>query len=850
MIKCAKGLIGLAKKAGVKIEADEARAIVEQIQREAKALQQAGIADKAKAVRMTIPEYIAAQEHATLKAVQNTKLNQVKLHRMASQIDKFRDPVDGLYALIDGSERNVEGARLSLMGNVLQNTNEAFHNLRSELEKHGVSEMFEDPTMGRLIANEIFSPHSSSDPRARQVAQIISDSFENMRTLLNAEGADIGQLAEYLGKQIHDVDMMMQAGATAQEASAFRKSLVNQGITGDALDEAVSKQAYDRWVNTIENKIDWIKTRDGGDRAGFLKNVYEGLITGDHEKASSLAPDIMAFKGPSNLAKKVSQSRVLHFKDGNAWFDYNAAYGSGTLKNTVELSLKNQAKNLAILETLGTNPESMYQHLRKYATKDLPATKKKSQSLDTTDNVFNAINAPYSMKIDNLGAKIGSSIRQFHALQLTTAPFWNIVETVPFQMVLKDNGMSFMDSSFRAITSLAPGADRAATLKLARAMYVFLDTHHGSMLSGASQDMKPGMLTSANEALHTYSGAKWLNDTQRANLAAGLASIIHSEKGAPWAKLPKGLTNILPRYGIGEAEWQLMRQAPEAVFGPHKAIIPESMEQLSHKQIAEFMGVPEAAVTEAEAAAVRRKMSKKLGAYYLGETDHGSIRATIADQTYLTGSTKAGTTIGEFMRMTTLFKGYAVAFNRRVLGRLVVGAADETVWQSIKNGRINYGNVATLLGGYMLTGTLRNAVIDVINGKTPRDFSDINTWLHGFSSAGGAGLYGDLLFNDYRSWGRSASDVVAGPVFSGFADTMTSLYSDLKDMDDPRGSLYKLTKNNFSKINLWYTKTPTDYLLWNHVTEWLKPGSTRKMQDSLEKRTGQEYFLPPDDYVD
>lgn len=85
--------------------------------------------------------------------------------------------------------------------------------------------------------------------------------------------------------------------------------------------------------------------------------MYDGLVTGDHLKSPAEAKP-NGFRGPANIAKKMSQERVLHFKDGVAWHEYNQLYGTGNLREAVLRGLDLSGQNTALMRKLGTNPEA------------------------------------------------------------------------------------------------------------------------------------------------------------------------------------------------------------------------------------------------------------------------------------------------------------------------------------------------------------------------------------------------------------------------------------------------------------------------------------------------------------
>jgi hypothetical protein len=97
------------------------------------------------------------------------------------------------------------------------------------------------------------------------------------------------------------------------------------------------------------------------------------------------------FKGGStNVARRASQERVLHFKDGLSWYRYNDKFGVGNLREAVGSGLIHSAETTGLMRRMGTNPENMFNELadrieqRYKAAKDDNALNKFRQKRNTS----------------------------------------------------------------------------------------------------------------------------------------------------------------------------------------------------------------------------------------------------------------------------------------------------------------------------------------------------------------------------------------------------------------------------------------------------------------------------------
>ncbi len=133
----------------------------------------------------------------------------------------------------------------------------------------------------------------------------------------------------------------------------------------------IARAGFEKWRADIEDKLDWTRTGNGrfdpqqnpdfmpDDKAAFLSEVYDNLKTGVHLKETGAARNPLASSsGVGSVASKVSAERVLHFTDGGAWFDYNAKYGKGNLREAMLGGFSRAADNTALMQVFWPLPAS------------------------------------------------------------------------------------------------------------------------------------------------------------------------------------------------------------------------------------------------------------------------------------------------------------------------------------------------------------------------------------------------------------------------------------------------------------------------------------------------------------
>jgi len=140
----------------------------------------------------------------------------------------------------------------------------------------------------QAAGNPVATPGITGNPIAQKIAGIIHGWQSLAKHRLNSLGAWIGDYNGWITSTAHDSDKMLKAG-------------------------------YDKWRNFIEPRLDPKTFAGVADRDKFLRGVYNGLISGEHTTdASHVGFKDPAFLGPGNVAKRLSEERILHFKDADA----------------------------------------------------------------------------------------------------------------------------------------------------------------------------------------------------------------------------------------------------------------------------------------------------------------------------------------------------------------------------------------------------------------------------------------------------------------------------------------------------------------------------------------------------
>lgn len=201
--------------------------------------------------------------------------------------------------------------------------------------------IFTDKDLVRSIVQERFGV-DSGNPLAKSISTKMGDTFENMRDRFNRNGGDIGKLDDWGMPQSHDSAKMATAGKDQWVDDAMghinREKYVHEDGTYYSDDEIIEllRYAFDSITSNGANKID----------VGRVNH-----------------------QGTSKVTKKHAESRVLHFKDADAWIDYQSKYGGQQFVDVVESHIQSMSKDIAMVETFGSNPRNALKILTDAARK-------------------------------------------------------------------------------------------------------------------------------------------------------------------------------------------------------------------------------------------------------------------------------------------------------------------------------------------------------------------------------------------------------------------------------------------------------------------------------------------------
>lgn len=488
-------------------------------------------------------------------------------------------PWEGLTALLAGSNRAGVGTRMSVDAVQDALRGQYLAGLIGDLERSGLFEAFRTGALDEDVARALWAIDSPDALKrlpkpAQAIAAIIRRWQEKARVDANRAGAWIGKVDGYIVRQSHDADRMLRGGF-----EAWRDAIMPRLDLGRMFPDGPP-----------ENLGDW------------LQEAYTGLVTGIHESLpGDKAP---AFKGPGNLAKKLSQGRVLHFKSADDWFAYNREYGTGNIREAVVMGLSRSADATGLMRVLGTNPEGNLQsiydavrgQLRKAGNVEALRTMEArgNPSQGWLHYLYQEVSGRSGAAVGRALSTWGSAIRGWNNMSSLGGAVLSAVTDIPVAATeMRYQGQNFLGSIARqfvaplqkALASAGSKAERRAILAelgyAAEAMTGLLSARFSAV------DSVVGTMTSAQRQFFRLSGlTAWTDVMREAALLATSGHLGHLGELAHDA-LPEATSRLLSQYGIGAKEWEVLRGAVREWEGK-TLLSPEAVRDMDRRKFSDL----------------------------------------------------------------------------------------------------------------------------------------------------------------------------------------------------------------------------------------------------------------------
>lgn len=781
-------------------------------------------------------------ERVRLSAIiekRNAAMNAAKrLERMAWVGNNFGNNIAlGLESLLVGTQRAKSGARISVASVQESLSRKYLAGFTTDMERTGHGALFASGAMDRQVTRALYmlrkegneAALSKLPPEAVDIARVVAKWQEVTRLEANKAGAAIGTRDDYITRQSHEPEKIRGRGTDAD---------------------------YQVWHAIAIQKFDipqMMSLSGALNPDNMLRGLWTSLSTGNHLKA---VPDdiVSGFKGPANLAKKLSQSRSVIFKGPDEWFDYNAQYGTGNLRESLMRGLEGSAQSTGMMQMLGTNPRAMFDAIRDDLTMQAKNARKVDQvvKLDAKrgelDRYFSAVDGSMNTPGNAMWARRSANLRALETLaKLGGMMLSQLNDLAIYASGSKYQGRGFFSGMAEAASGLGRSLAPVERRELAASLGVVLDNMAGE-LGRAGTFSEAGTLTKQLGTFMKWNGSNWWTSRMRTSAAFGMSHHMALQAGKTWSSLGAEYQRVLTLYGIDRADWDVIRATAAKHVDGKAYIVPEGLQTVGDDVMRAYSGV---AASDAAIARDRQALEDKVRTYFVDQTSVLALEPDAKTRAIMLQGTKPGTWTGEFMRFAMQFKSFSGAYMQRILGREIYGRGfdGDGIINALRSGHGEMQGIAQLVAMSTLLGYGSLVLKDVAKGKTPRDPTEspgdgLKVFLASMIQGGGAGIYGDFLFGAASRTGGGTVESLAGPAISSAA-RFFDLYHRALEGDKFAARAFGEVLNNTPYLNLFYLRPVLNHLILYRIQEDLSPGFLRRMEVDIERNSGQTFLIRP-----
>lgn len=750
--------------------------------------------------------------------------------------------------------KSAHGNQLSVAAMGLGKKREWIGGAILDLEREGLDKIFASQQIERFIFLEKYeldrgeagNPGVTKNAQALAIAKILHTWDKVKVNALNAEGAWISDYLGWMVHTTHDPDRLRKAA----DMRAFRRGFTEQ-----------DRQAWTHFTLPLLDLKRTFGTTEDADKA--LAQMWGGFVAGDHLKNVEPTVDPIF---PS-VARRVSVSRELHFRDAEAWLKYNERFGRFTSPTETWLHGMNYAADKwALMKMFGSKPKEGFENFLAYVKNNTKGTDQREElnrwAPDNVDaggalrNRFAVISGEANIPVASIWSGVVNGVMSVQRLsKLGLTPFAMLQDNVTISRELGRQGLDWAERNAGIVSDYFTPGEGTAKRQVYRLLHAgIMERIHAQMSRFDIGEVQSGRIAGALASMEQFffrvTGITPMTANKRAGAERMMALHLGEQREKAFADLGDGETRMLQAFGIGEPEWNLLKTVEWNRIEGDTYLTPDVAARISDAAIGDYMkarGLAEAAQMvglpgQTAVQRTRDEIANKLWSYFAERGNFAVLEVGARERAILYQGTRPGTPLNLALRLLMQFKQFPTAMVTRAWGADIYGGA---------KGMKRFTGLAELFVASTLFGALANVLNPLAKGQDP--FAQwrnqpANALISAFTRGGAGSIYGDLILGTWSRFGLSALDTVAGPTFGQFnavMELLTDLTHPSKWKSQSAAAALREIRNNTPFANTIYTKAAVDYLIYYRLMEWLNPGYLRRMEDQMKKNAGTEFWLRP-----
>lgn len=407
----------------------------------------------------------------------------------------------------------------------------------------GALGIWTDNNLMKDVARERFG-EDTGNTIAKQIATELGKMYDDLRVRFNAAGGDIGDLGDDFGfNTIWEGDKLKDAGM--------------QQWLDDALKNIDRSKYVDMDGNPLTN--DQIKE--------MISYSFDSITTDGLNKLN--VGEVI--QGGAKVTNRMSQSRVLHWKNADAWLEMQQKYGALPFVDLIDSHIDTMAKNIALVEKFGSNPNRAFEILAQEAKRIDGANGIKTNVL--TDGIRRATTMydVFANREMNQGSEalnaFGVAYRAWNvSTMLGSALLASLSDIAPMIKLARMHNLSVAKLMGNLASELNPFNPKDRELSFS--MGIAVDEITSSLGRFATEDLTnvydraSQLARISNTASSTIMRASLLNAWTRATKSAWSKLLMNKYANLPkekkWGQLDAEDKAFLTSVGLDERTWEVM----------------------------------------------------------------------------------------------------------------------------------------------------------------------------------------------------------------------------------------------------------------------------------------------------
>lgn len=650
------------------------------------------------------------------------------------------------------------------------------------------------------VVREIFGT-GTGDASAAELAGSARKVLDRARRDFNAAGGDVGEIDNYGLPMRHD-------------------------------GRRIEAEGFEAWRDFIWRKLDWGRIRDfdtdlpfaakgalpppGGRAEDFLREIYRTITTDGWSKR-----DASFMERGLSVANSRSASRVLHFRDGDAWLDYNGRFGADDPFTTIVTALDGYARDTAAMRVLGPNPKAGLTFLAQLAEKtaqEAPWGASRAASVNEARKAARKAGAMLDLHSGAASAPVDEMMGNFLAgvrsvlvsAQLGGAAI-SAVTDVGFQYAARRRiGMSrnrIFTGMFKELVGDSSNAvrkgliaDQMANVGAAQARYM-------------GEVFTPEMASRLSDFVLRASGLSRWTQAGRHLFQLEFMGFLADNARHRWDQITPGLRMVLERKGFTAGDWDVIRAT-----------------DLHEEDGATFL-VPLYLRNRADIPADQAdRLASRLMSVIHEQMEFAVPSASLEGQAAFLDVTRPGTLIGELARSGIMYKSFGLS--------LLYNQTRRTM--SFKGPWKRLGYAGAMMALTTLMGAASLQMKELAKGRDPRPMDTPEFLGAAALQGGGLGIFGDFLSAESNRFGGGIETTIAGPLVGAAGEVISLGVAGARTLAGQDAKLGRKATNflryNTPVTGIWYWQTAFQRSLFDNLQLILDPEAERAWRQAARNR--------------